>query len=589
MKRRSIILRPFQSYLLIVIAALILTGIYFYATLNDYFLFQALRTLETRARIVSIHLEEIFQDIHDISNIDHLVELNSDAANARITIIDSMGHVLGDSYVDIARMPNMFNRPEFIMALKGGVGQDIRVSDFTKETTMFVAVPIVKNGQISGAVRAARGIKEVQAGRVEVSSKLALFGLIVLFVLTVISYIFSRQYTRPLKYMDNIARRFANGELNLRMDPPRSEEMAILAGTFNTMADNIQERVNEIVATTNNLNVVLNSMTDAVIAVDKNERIIDVNPAAAQWLGSPRENLEGGLARNVIKYGGLLGFIQEALKNNVPQDADISIFLENEHVINVKSSPIYTEDNRLNGCVIVFYDVTKIRNLDNLRRDFVSNVSHEIRTPLTVIKGSAEILQQTPALQNDPESRRFLEIINRHTERLTDLINDLLLLSRIEQNTAELKTERIYILPVIKAAVNALSTKIEDKEVKISITCSPDLRITANGGLLEQALLNLIDNAIKYSLPQNSVEIEAEIKNGCCRLSVTDHGMGVDKKHFDRLFERFYRVDEARSRKIGGTGLGLAIVKHIARAHNGNIEVQSVPHEGSTFTLVLPT
>jgi two-component system phosphate regulon sensor histidine kinase PhoR len=235
-------------------------------------------------------------------------------------------------------------------------------------------------------------------------------------------------------------------------------------------------------------------------------------------------------------------------------------------------------------------DVTRLRRLENIRRDFVANVSHELKTPVTAIKGSVETLLDG-ALQKPEDARRFLEIVTRQADRLNAIIDDLLSLSRIEQEAErhEIPLQRSHLNEVLRGAVQACEVGAAAKSIRIGLSCPEPLLARINPPLLEQAIVNLIDNAVKYSRPESEVRVEARPENGEILILVRDHGCGIGKEHLPRLFERFYRVDKARSRKEGGTGLGLAIVKHIVQAHAGTVTVASVPGEGSTFTIHLPT
>lgn len=567
--------------MLISIIALLLVGTYLYVSLEKYFVTLTAHTLEARARLIAFQLDNVDFTLENREFFQSVVDRSSSLTNTRVSIIDNEGRSLGES----AAHQDLMSRPEILQALNNKIGIDLRLGRCTHKV-LYVAIPVVRDNEIVGIISVAKNLGFFSKKRNLLSLQFFMFTAIILAILILLSYCFSRQYSKPIQYINEKAHKFARGDFSVRMDTSRSAELSVVAESFNYMAETIQKRMDIIVSQSNNLNAILNSMTNAVIAVDSEERIIDVNPAALSWLKLTREEIEGHNMHEVIHHKALQTFIRESMRLNVPQDADITVYLDNEHVLNVKSSPIYDINNTVDGCVIVFFDVTKIRQLNMMRREFVSNVSHEIRTPLTVIKGSAEILQQE--MPNDPESARFLNIINKHTERLTSLINDLLLLSRIEQDSNELDKEPTLLTTVINTAVNALEPKIEEKHIQITIDCPDDLTVNVNSGLISQALINLIENAMKYSDEASRVEITAYVVGCFVRISVRDHGPGIDRKHFERLFERFYRVDEARSRKIGGTGLGLAIVKHIVRAYNGNVDVESDVGIGSTFTIILP-
>lgn len=577
-----LIWRPFKYYMLISIILLSLVGLYLFFSLESFITSQAVSTLETRARLVILELETVdFGPENKAYFNDYAKKINA-IAHSHVTIVGANGELLGESSLP----QNPMSRPEILGAMAGRVTVDLRL-DPDKKETLYVAVPVFNNnGGIKGILVIGKSLSFFSAKRNVITIQFCIFIVVLLTALVLLSYFFSCQYSKPLKDIINQAHRFAIGNFDNRINPPKTTELNDLADSLNTMAETIQKRMDTIVSQSNSLNAILNAMTDAVLAVDANENIIDVNPAALQWLELPREEVEGHAMSAVICHKALQKFIHEAIHNESPKDEDITIFFDNEHVLNVKSSPLFDMHNDITGCVIVFYDVTRIRRLESLRSAFVSNVSHEIRTPLTVIKGSAEILRKS--VTNNPDAARFLEIINKHADRLTALINDLLLLSRIEQDASGLARKRQALLAIINKALSAVEIKIQAKGIVVLVDCPPGRHAKVNQSLLEQALINLIDNAVKYSRANNIVEIRVGIANCCCRISVKDYGHGIHRKHFERLFERFYRVDEARSRKEGGTGLGLAIVKHIARVHQGVVEIESEPGRGSTFTIVLP-
>jgi two-component system phosphate regulon sensor histidine kinase PhoR len=330
-------------------------------------------------------------------------------------------------------------------------------------------------------------------------------------------------------------------------------------------------------------------MLEGVIAVDSEERIVSINRSAAQLFENEPATCQGKSIQEVIRSPALQQFIQGALNNPSPAEEDITVFQNEERVIDVKSSPLLDANQQQNGALVVFNDVTQMRRLENMRRDFVANVSHEIKTPLTAIKGFVETLQQGKVDEAD-ENERFLGIIQKHVDRLNAIIEDLLALSRIEQEDEgkEIKFESVNIADVFQAAIQLCRPKAEEKNIRIDLEGEKETQAVLDPTLIEQAVVNLLDNAIKCSEPESWVVVRFHRQNSEMIISVQDHGIGIAQKHLPRLFERFYRVDKARSRNMGGTGLGLAIVKHIAQAHGGHVEVESKLGEGSRFSIHLP-
>jgi two-component system phosphate regulon sensor histidine kinase PhoR len=330
-------------------------------------------------------------------------------------------------------------------------------------------------------------------------------------------------------------------------------------------------------------------MLEGVIAVSRDERIISVNQAAARWFDIDPEKVQGRSIPEAIRNLAIQKFVARSFKSRAPVEDDIAVYRNGERTLNIKSAPLLDVGPEPIGMLIVFSDVTQLRRLEEMRRDFVANVSHEIRTPLTAIKGFVETLHQNTDATPE-EAQRFLGIISKHVDRLNTIIEDLLMLSRIENvgESGEIKLEKARLHDIFQNALQISRPRAEEKRIRIELAGDEELSAMVDPVLLEQAVVNLLDNAVKYSDPEKRVRISAEAAGDGIRIDVRDHGIGIEKKHLPRLFERFYRVDKARSRAAGGTGLGLAIVKHIAQAHGGQVTVESRPGEGSCFTIHLP-
>ncbi|MBU1909278.1 MAG: PAS domain-containing protein [Verrucomicrobia bacterium] len=331
------------------------------------------------------------------------------------------------------------------------------------------------------------------------------------------------------------------------------------------------------------------SMVEGVMALDEEERVININHAAARLFGVPRDKARNRHLQELARNADLQQLVTAARSGDQPVEGDITLFSGEDRHLQVHASRLRDAGGRGIGVLVVLNDVTRLRRLENLRRDFVANVSHELKTPITSIKGFIETLQDG-ALKSEEDARRFLEIMARQADRLNAIIEDLLHLSRVEEEAAqqdiELKEQPLH--EPLQAALHCCHHKAETRQISIELKCEPGLCARINAPLLEQAVVNLLDNAIKYSAPSSPVEVEVVREEGGIAIRVRDRGCGIAVKHLPRLFERFYRVDKARSRQMGGTGLGLAIVKHIAQAHGGSVTVESTPGQGSVFGLHLP-
>jgi two-component system, OmpR family, phosphate regulon sensor histidine kinase PhoR len=404
-----------------------------------------------------------------------------------------------------------------------------------------------------------------------------------------VGFAISRWITRPIDDIRAGAERFAAGDLSGRIPVPESAEIGALAESLNSLARQLGEKIRDVEKQRNAQAAVLGSMVEGVLAVDQDERIININSAAGQLLHLSLVEARGRNLREVIRNPALQQFVARALASESPVEDDVVLHDDGETYVQAHGTRLRDEKSRGIGALIVLNDVSRLRRLENVRRDFVANVSHELKTPITSIQGFVETLQDG-AVDKPEEARRFLGIIAKQSDRLSTIIEDLLQLSRIEQDSerGQIALETGALRGVLSAAVQACQIKADGKTVAIDLACDPALTAIINPTLLEQAVVNLLDNAIKYSEPGKSIRLEADASKGEIRISVQDRGCGIEREHLPRLFERFYRVDKARSRQLGGTGLGLAIVKHIVQAHQGRVTVDSTPGQGSTFTIHLP-
>ncbi len=366
-------------------------------------------------------------------------------------------------------------------------------------------------------------------------------------------------------------------------------ELTALAASLNKIATQIEERSLRIGRQGHEQEAVLASMVEGVLAVDSDERIITLNSAAAGFVGGNVADLQGRNLHEVIRNADMRRFFQRALESPDPVEDDVVLHGEGHRVLQVRGTALRDGTGQSVGAVIVLNDVTHYRKLENLRRDFVANVSHELKTPIASIKGFVETLLDG-AISQPADAGRFLKIIASHADRLNNIIEDLLSLSKIEQSeeAANLPLTEVPLHPVLDAALHGCEANARERNIRLTLNADPEALAHLDPPLFEQAIINLVDNAIKYSEPGREVVVEAQASPQEIVVSVRDHGCGIAAEHLPRLFERFYRVDRARSRKLGGTGLGLAIVKHIVQAHGGHITVTSTPGEGSVFSVRLP-
>jgi two-component system phosphate regulon sensor histidine kinase PhoR len=588
MRRRRLLWQLYPSYLLITLFSLL--GVAWYATtsLRNFYYEHVRSELVARAVLVKKDILRLLE-AGDSAAVDALCKEMGKISLTRITVILPSGQVIGDTDEDPARMDNHADRPEVIEALTGQTGKSIRYSHTLRESMMYVTIPINAPSAVRGVIRTAIPVTAIDRALRTIYWHISLGGLAIAAVAAAMSLAISRRISRPIEEIKRGAERFAKGELEHKLPVYDSQEIGGLAEAMNQMAAQLDDRIRAIVQQRNELEVVLSSMVEGVLAVDMDERLIKINRAAAQMIGVDAAAATGRSIQEIVRNTALQQFVARALKSREPVEGDIIANHGGERSLQAHGTMLRDAQGRSIGALIVLNDVTRLRQLENMRREFVANVSHELKTPITSIKGFVETLLQG-AMSNPEDAQRFLGIIAKHAERLHAIIEDLLSLSRVEQESErrEIALEPGMVKEVLTAAIQACRVSADAKNITIELACEEKVRARLNAALLEQAVVNLLDNAIKYSEPGSVVQIAAARTNGEVAISVRDHGCGIRKEHIPRLFERFYRVDKARSRKLGGTGLGLAIVKHIVQAHSGQVSVQSTPGEGSTFTIRLP-
>ncbi|MFZ9011701.1 MAG: two-component system histidine kinase PnpS [Anaerohalosphaeraceae bacterium] len=457
---------------------------------------------------------------------------------------------------------------------------------------MYVAAPITHEGNVTAVLRTSVAMDQLQATQQSIFKEIVRYGIIIAVVLAALSLALSWKISYPLELLRRGAERFADGDLTHRLPVPKAQDIGELAVSMNEMAAQLDDRIRTVVAQKNEQQAILSSMTEGVIAVSLDGHILTINSAAAKTLQTTEKNAVGRTVEEVFRNSDLQEFVQQAAESDDPAEKQIILHenVQNERYLWAHGTALRDDQRDKIGVLIVLNDVTHIRQLEKVRRDFVANVSHELKTPVTSIKGFIETLLDG-AIDKPEDGRRFLEIIARQTNRLNSIIDDLLALSRIEQQTDQeaFVQKPIPIKPILTAVAGLCEIAATEKKITIEIDCPETLQAPVNSSLLEQAVVNLVDNAIKYSDPDNNVLVKAVQEGQHVLIHIHDNGCGIDEKYLPRVFERFYRVDKARSRKLGGTGLGLAIVKHIAQYHQGTVTVESKLGKGSTFTLCLPS
>jgi two-component system, OmpR family, phosphate regulon sensor histidine kinase PhoR len=587
--RKRILWRLFPAFVLILLIALAAIVWYSFNLLAQ---FQE-RTVNHDLRSIGLIAADLFADrlsIENATGVDAACKSLGTKVGARITVILPDGTVIGDSEEDPPQMNNHANRDEVRLAILEGIGSSTRFSRTLRKQMVYVAVAVNDNDDLAGVVRTSKPVPELAASLRRVYGDLVLAGLAVALFSMILTFLVARWINRPLSELTAGAARFAAGDLDHRLPVPEIEEIGALAVAMNEMASELGSRIGTITRQRNELEAVLSSMVEAVIVVEPDLRIARINRAAAALFQIDAQESVCKTVLEITRNLDLDRFVSRVMESEEPQEDDLVLSGSeaNERYLQVHGTRILDAGGADIGALVVLNDVTSLKRLENVRRDFVANVSHELKTPITSIQGFVETLRDG-AIADRETAENFLDIISRHSDRLNAIIDDLLALSRIEQGKehGEIALSVESVIEVIDSAVNICQTKADEKQIEVGVFCDEDLRVTMNPPLLEQAIVNLVDNAIKYSEPGCKIQILAEKTESETVIRVIDSGRGIPREHLDRIFERFYRVDKARSRKLGGTGLGLAIVKHIVNAHSGRMSVESRIGAGSTFTIHL--
>jgi two-component system phosphate regulon sensor histidine kinase PhoR len=588
-KRRRLIWQIYPPFLILILCAVLAVSWYATDFMRSFYL-QHLRTaLQQHAQILHSRVAADLAPL-DPQRLDRVCKMAGDQIPVRFTVILPNGTVVADSDKDPLSMDNHSKRPEIRTALEGQIGHSLRHSTTLKQEMMYVAYPVNVEGALLAVLRTSLPVTTIDTTLTAVYMKMAGAGLVIAVLAAGILLFVSRRISRPIEEMRKGADQYARGELGVRIQPPATMELAGLAEALNTMAAQLKYRLDAIVRQRNELEAVLSSMVEGVIALGVDEKVMSLNTAAKAMFPNPRDHYEGRNLAELVRSPDLAGMVTKVRQSGTSSRADITYQGLEERVLEAHCTPLREDDGDHMGTLLVLHDVTQLRRLENMRRDFAANVSHEIKTPLTAIKGFVETLRDG-GLGQQEENYRFLSIIARHVDRLAAIIDDLMHLSRIERSdeTKELALEPCRVSELLETAMGFCRERAEAKKIEIILDSSEDLTAMMDIPLMEQAVVNLLDNALKYTQKSPAtVTVSATEAEDELLIIVADEGIGISRKHLPRLFERFYRVDKARSRHLGGTGLGLAIVKHIAQAHGGCVNVHSELGHGSTFTLRLP-
>lgn len=581
MKIKTLFWQLLPTYGALLVAALAAATFFFYYNADRFYSQEQRRSLEVRCALLAQQMTDSDRPVNQI------IRAAAAVSGTRFTFIRADGVVLGDSMEDPAQMTDHSDRLEIQAALRGETGYSVRHSHTLNRRMMYVAVPFQRDGRLEGVLRAAFPTASLRETMHRFLADILLVGVLTAVAALLVCVVVAQRISAPLRTLHQAAELYGREDFSYKIPVTATDEIGQVADAMNRMASKIERTLQKVREQEEELRSVLEALSEGVIAVGMDEQIMSMNRAAAKMLETDAASAAGRPVQEIVRSAELLRFVQGILESCEPDDRELTLYGTRERQIRAYANVMHLGDART-GVLIVMRDVTRIKRLESVRKDFVANVSHELRTPVTSVKGFLETMLESG--EEFGGQRGFLEIAARQTDRLNAIIDDLLTLSRLEQSGTEraLSMNPCPLTEVVGNALQVCRSKAEDKHIEFELRLDDALQVRGNEPLLEQAVINLIDNAVKYSEPGKRVRVVTRTEEHAVLLEVIDQGCGIDESHLARIFERFYRVDTARSRKLGGTGLGLAIVKHIAACHGGEVTVNSIPGKGSAFTLKLP-
>lgn len=575
-----------------VLAAGLLTGHYYKKNHQDELRDHMIRELDVL--IATVPWPQADNAVEQTTFLEPQAKRFKDIAGMRITYIRPDGIVVGDSERSPEGMDNHLERKEVREAISSGIGSSIRRSDTVQMNMLYVAKTVVQDGKTVGIVRLSMSLSDVERSLNGMWLALSV-GLVLLFTLAAgVSYRVALSVTRPLERMTAAAKRMANMDYIIPIPEGGRDELGELARTLNAMGASLQQQLNEIGQNGTRLQSVLDNMTSGVVMIAPDGRVTLYNREAETLLGSTGKERVGRSYAEFKQHFELVQLIRTGLERHETMQGEVTVYYPEERTLQfgLASMTMSSEDEP--GLLLVLQDVTAIRRLENMRSEFVANVSHELKTPVAAVKGFAETLL-AGAIDDKETARSFLKIIQDESERLNRLIGDILELSKIESRRSPLQSSPVDMAVFLERMEELLGAEAAKKRISLELSAEEGLFLEADEDRLGQIVMNLIQNGINYTPEGGKVKVRAETTPALdesgeerVRITVSDTGIGIPKKDIPRIFERFYRVDKARSRSSGGTGLGLSIVKHLVELHHGSIRVESTVGVGSQFVLELP-
>jgi len=572
--RKPIFVKVFGGYAVVILAFGALIAWLSFATIRRHYERTLAQELQYQARALSLNVLPMFES-GKAPELDAFLKKLAPDLHARVTVIDDQGLVLADSEKDPARMENHRYRPEVTEALEGKVGQSLRHSVTVEEDMLYVGLPLEKDGRVIGVLRLSLFMRDVEVLRRSLTRTIGRAVLLTALAALLLALLFSLHFTRPIRKLTGAARQVAAGRFETRVTILNRDEFRELGAAFNSMTGEVQRLFGEVTRQKEELTQMIASIREGLVVLDRDGRIALANASFKTLIEENRP--EGKFHWEVIRKPKIQEFIERAMGGNGLFTEEVQI--EDRHFLCTAGSL-----SGPGGLIITFHDLTDLKKVEAIKKDFIVNASHELRTPLSAIMGAMETLDESGSC----DDRATLDILKRHVERLKNIVDDLLKLSELEDKGLRLELEDVDLRQAAEAALKLFAARIKEKNLAVEVRAPADLpALKADPYQIEQMFINLIDNAVKYT-ERGGIKIGLKAGPEEFTIDVEDTGPGIGAEHLPRIFERFYVADKSRSRKLGGTGLGLAIVKHIAQLHGGTVSVESVEGYGTTFTVRLP-
>ncbi|CAD2072556.1 PAS domain-containing sensor histidine kinase [Phocicoccus schoeneichii] len=544
--------------------------------------------LSENGSVISSSIEASGMDIQNDNIVEWFNKLDL-PKDVRFTLIDSDGEVIFDNDNHTSLMENHLKRPEVEAAKKSNDTSQsfIRYSKTEEIDMMYVAKPIHAEGEIVGYIRTATPLYTIDNAVKQMWWTLFVVFLFIFVASLISAALLAYSVTKPINKIMEVTNRLKHQDYSARINEKFTGELYDLAGSINVLASSLQKHVTEIEDQTSQLDSILSNLVTGVILINHDGNVEMVNKAATELLGKSSDILVNNHYRANLMHLNIDRMIRQVVEEDEPRSREVSLYTPNEVILEVNVAPYYGQSWEKRGVIIALHNITKLKHLEGVRRDFVANVSHELKTPVTSVRGFAETILQNE-MPKETE-REFIQIIYDESDRLNTIISDLLNLSKIEKNDLQLNIEKIDLVKLIHKTAKPLLKAFSDKKLTLNLpNKGRSIELFADKDRIAQILVNLLSNAVNYTPEGGMVSVKVREKKNRIVFSVKDTGIGIPQSSIDRLFERFYRVDTARARNEGGTGLGLAIVKHLVDLHGGTITVDSVENEYTEFTVDLP-